>query len=46
MRQNAFVYLWLNLSRSFSGAELREIQKQINHLENPLDPQEVRFING
>ncbi|CAH3180891.1 unnamed protein product [Porites lobata] len=23
------------------GAELREIQKQINHLENPLDPQEV-----
>lgn len=23
------------------GAELREIQKQINHLENPHDPQEV-----
>ena len=23
------------------GAELREIQRQINHLENPVDPHEV-----
>ena len=27
----------------FIGAELRETQKQINHLENPTNPQEVRL---
>lgn len=27
------------------GAELREIQKQINHLENPHDPQEVHELD-
>lgn len=30
----------------FKGAELREIQKQINHLENPHDPQEVSKCVG